>query len=473
MEYNLPYPNIWHRAEVKHYELHRGSVVAFRKYESNGVRTGIIVMDSRDMMLAAVNLYKEEGRIWWVEDLPDDLELFEANEAETIWGYRLFLEEQTETDKAYEGKNPFVAFVERESPQQDNSWEQESFCQDFLSYVPQMLEQEEWQGLKQQLWQTIVHSGGLQFNRYTTEYYCYLIAVLMIAESGMQDFTYQWKIKQLKKEWYQLSWMYGMAIGRVTGTALNNFTAVVKQAGQGRRKHYLHLYLPLVENNVDKICGYQADNRYKLLEAIRQMRVIEAREEQKTDLDDLYHILFPKHFVLAMSASRPAATIAGLKEEVAAKDHRIKELENAVDDLTNRYQALLEQLKIAVKDVEDDKISPKDLIAAFLRLPTELALAYYGNMSILMAQNKTWQKYAPTINERILAKQQEQQDRQQEMDKAVKKSLEEPRTENIYGDKNEFTADSKLVKMELPPNADPAEIARRITEQGRKQIKKK
>lgn len=122
---------------------------------------------------------------------------------------------------------------------------------------------------------------------------------------------------------------------------------------------------------------------------------------------------FPSTLLLAMSASRPAATIAGLKEEVAAKDQRIKELENAVDDLTNKYQAVLEQLKIAVKDVEDDKISPKDLIAAFLRLPTELALAYYGNMSILMAQNKTWQKYAPTINERILAKQQEQQDRKE------------------------------------------------------------
>lgn len=190
MEYNLPYPNIWHRAEVKYYEQHRGSVVAFRKYESNRARTGIIVMDSQDMMLAAVNHYKEEGRIWWMEDLPDDLELFEANEAETVWGYQLFLKEQIETDKAYEGKNPFVAFVERESPQQDNCWRQEGFCQDFLSYVPRMLGQEEWQGLKQLLWQTIVHSGGLQFNRYTTECYCYLIAVLMIAESGMQDFTY-------------------------------------------------------------------------------------------------------------------------------------------------------------------------------------------------------------------------------------------------------------------------------------------
>ena len=166
--------------------------------------------------------------------------------------------------------------------------------------------------------------------------------------------------------------------------AKNNFTAVVKQAGQGRRAHYLHLYLPLVENNVDKICKYSNDNRYKLEDAIRQMRVVEAREEQKTDIDNLYGTLFPKHFLHAMSSSRPAATIADLKEEVVAKDQRIKELEDAVDDVTNKYNNVLEQLKNAVKDVESDKFSPEDLMAAFLRFPTELAISFYGSMSTLI-----------------------------------------------------------------------------------------
>jgi hypothetical protein len=45
-------------------------------------------------------------------------------------------------------------------------------------------------------------------------------------------------------------------------------------------------------------------------------------------------------------------------------------------------------------------------------------------MSILMAQNKTWQKYAPTINERILAKQQEQQDRQEQHNDRLAASVE-------------------------------------------------
>ena len=61
----------------------------------------------------------------------------------------------------------------------------------------------------------------------------------------------------------------------------------------------------------------------------------------------------------------------------------------------------------AVKDVESDKISADDLTAAFLRFPTQLALGLYGSMSTLLALNPTWQKYAPKIQEQILAKKEE------------------------------------------------------------------
>ena len=50
MEYNLPYPQIWHRSKVERYELHRGRVVAFMKYEFEEQRTGIIIMDDKQML---------------------------------------------------------------------------------------------------------------------------------------------------------------------------------------------------------------------------------------------------------------------------------------------------------------------------------------------------------------------------------------------------------------------------------------
>lgn len=60
-----------------------------------------------------------------------------------------------------------------------------------------------------------------------------------------------------------------------------------------------------------------------------------------------------------------------------------------------------------------------------------------------------------------------------ELTDVVKKSLKEPRTQNIYGDKNEFNEDAKMLKLTLPADADPAEIAMRIAEQQQKQIGKR
>jgi hypothetical protein len=48
---------------------------------------------------------------------------------------------------------------------------------------------------------------------------------------------------------------------------------------------------------------------------------------------------------------------------------------------------------------------------------------------------------------------------------AMEKVAGRPTTQNIYGDKNEFTEDSKMVKLALPNDADPAEIVTQITEQ--------
>ena len=63
-------------------------------------------------------------------------------------------------------------------------------------------------------------------------------------------------------------------------------------------------------------------------------------------------------------------------------------------------------------------------------------------------------------------------EKEDELAKALKKIAERPTTQNIYGDKNEFNEDSKLLKLALPANADPAEIAMRIAER-QKQIEKK
>ena len=48
---------------------------------------------------------------------------------------------------------------------------------------------------------------------------------------------------------------------------------------------------------------------------------------------------------------------------------------------------------------------------------------------------------------------------------AMEKVAGRPTTQNIYGDKNEFTEDSKMLKLALPADANPAEIAMQIAGQ--------
>ena len=48
---------------------------------------------------------------------------------------------------------------------------------------------------------------------------------------------------------------------------------------------------------------------------------------------------------------------------------------------------------------------------------------------------------------------------------AMEKVAGRPTTQNIYGDKNEFTEDSKMLKLALPADANPAEIALQIAGQ--------
>ena len=137
-----------------------------------------------------------------------------------------------------------------------------------------------------------------------------------------------------------------------------------------------------------------------------------------------------------MADSRPAATIADLKEKLAERDRIISKLQGDIDKVSSQYKNVLEQLKNAVDDVENERISGEDLTTSFLRFPTELALSYFGTMSSLFALNPTWQKYAPRINELILTKQKEQQERQEQRhDKladAVEKAANKPMTQNIH-----------------------------------------
>lgn len=61
-----------------------GEMYVFRRIEDG--REGMVLLCSADptWMQIAINIYKEKGRIWEQDPLPDDVELFEPTEMERM-----------------------------------------------------------------------------------------------------------------------------------------------------------------------------------------------------------------------------------------------------------------------------------------------------------------------------------------------------------------------------------------------------
>ena len=401
-QYNLSIPDIKGRRAVLPYELHRGSIVAFAMREYDTERTGIIVMDSPRYMKMAYNMYGDVGGMWVEQDLPqEDIWLFEANEEETLWGLRYFMWAEYGGTESLKGRSPFIDFILEESPKKEEDevgkWH---FCQSMLARVPDLVDGSMWKELKNSLTTLFVQSGGLQFNQFRAECYAYLIGVLMIAECESDPDRRKQKIALLNKKWGHFSWMYGMALGRVLGCRLHNFTAVINQAANTRKK-YLHLYLPLAERYADKMLIYNDDKTETLHAAINKARKVEAQVEQNTDLDDLYRILFPRVFRDAMSSARPAATIAELKQEVNEKDRKIRELEKALSESIPEFNTRYETLLHNFEDLAAASVSFDEIENGLCNLSRAMAEAVVGHLSVTLAANKRFTDQIPRFLQAI------------------------------------------------------------------------
>lgn len=390
MKYNLPWPDVRHRNKVSSYYLSRGEVVAFSFVDSSlGERTGIMVLESQTSFLAAVNLYEEEGRIWTMDEIPEDIKLYEATPEEMDWGLRYFFEHEYAMQHE-EGKNLVIAFVEQECPviMRENGWLKAKFCMRVLARLPKWGYIGNNKTFIGEIWKEAVKGAneGVAFNAQRAELYCFLIAILMIAEND-DERNHDYYIGKLFREWDHFVWMYAMVIGRLIGCDLKTFTSMVNMLDNKKRGPYIRLYLPLVEGNIDKICRYSTvEKRYKLENAIQKMKVTGERHEQANNLDDLYEILFPRHFRKMMSESLPASTIKEMKEELAKKDEQIDHWKKAAEDLTEQVNQLTEGMKRRV----EESLSMEDVSSAILAMSLDIAKTVFSNLDFKLRKNEVW-----------------------------------------------------------------------------------
>ena len=388
------YPDVTNRRRIWPNSLHYGSIVAFRKWQCEKERTGIIVMEYENWMIVAINLYKEEGRVWYSDELPNDIELYEATEDEILCGLSYFLNYDTEVEGSIEA-HPLISLIRTHCKEDAYV----PFCREALIRVEYFTDEAERRELKHDISQLIMQSSGLQYDRCLVENYCFLLGVIMIVNTENDKYRRTELIKTFRDNWGHFSWMYGLGLGRVLGSKLNNITSVINQTTQNDRKYYLHLYLPLAEFFIDKIGKYTNEKPEKLRRAIERARIVEAREKQETNLDALYGILFPNHSLEALRSSRPAGTIEEMRQELVARDQKISALESrlseSISNFNHRYESLLHSFEALAKaSITFDEI--KKGLGELSRTTAEGVLE---KLSITLADNKMFMDELPKLRE--------------------------------------------------------------------------
>ena len=361
----LPFPDISNRRQVTPFNLHRGSVVAFKTNDCEQ-RTGIIVMNNDYEMLVAYNLYKEPGNIWVEDLLPGGLILYEANEEEKRAGYLYFFKENA--DANIELADCILKFVSSEVRYRGHFYSREYGYRgtELFSFIPQFLNDQQRVEVSERVREKVLESGGAQFDRHQAEGECFLLAVLMIYNSVKDESQRRVMIHLLQDKWSCIVIMYGICMGRVLSFNFPNIVSVFNNLKNPEYVGYLHLYLPIAERCIDKCCAHY-DNKIKLQNAINTLNRLESDHEQKTDLDELYGVLFPIFFQEAMSKSRPAATTAELKKEIAELK---KELAKNLEDSQSRDKELERSFEKLMKG----SVSFDEIEKNVMELPTTIAV---------------------------------------------------------------------------------------------------
>lgn len=349
----------------------------------------------------------------------DDRGFWEVREALTPYYHRLLMADKgffrngnsdsqakTSLQKLLEGEGHYAGRILNDANlvQAAENWAEQLMSDNhdpkfFLWMMKIMLERDfhtDWDAVYDSLKGKLA-KAQLSGNYKLSEMHCLLMGVTMIELTKFPRVKKNELFEQLRKNWGFMKYIYSVLINYIVGLQFDNFAALANTVcNRKASRPYMHLFYKAFKTKYKTLCPeglidpHNGESvRLQAERHLDKMEQIIKSTPQSEALNELCGILFPKVMEEVLKQSRPKT---------------YEELEAAVDDLTSRYNKVLEQLTNAVRDVESDKISADDLTAAFLRFPTQLALSLFGSMSTLLALNPTWQRYAPRIQELILAK---------------------------------------------------------------------
>ena len=291
------------------------------------------------------------------------------------------------------------------------------------------------------------------------EFYCILHGFVMIMTGVADKYKQAGLFWQFRENWSFLRHLYSIMVGRIIGFNFNNFVGVINNAKVSPScTPYLNiLYSSVVERSEDLIrLGAKQKN---LVSAVKHLEDVINKTDQNSDLDCLVEVLFPDEIREMLNTQR-LPSYQQLKQENGQLKQKQKELLTQMQEQTRQTNEQINKMAETLKSAVEASIPVADIEKELMDLPAGTAWEIFQTLNELFEDHDTWRKYDRGIRKKL-----------KERIKAVEKSLEEPRTQNIYGDKNEFKEGAKMLKLTTPADADPAEIAMRIAEQ-QKQIEK-
>lgn len=400
-----PQPDIRYRAPFNYATPIEGEVVAYK----SGSSIGVMLLESPNWFIAATHFNSDPEYIWRSAEVPDKTIFFTPDEDEKKWGYdefilHLFSPENEPLDKS----NPILNYLERNSKHVSH-YQSRYVLRDIVKRIP--LHVEDIKSYENLIWNEGLRDIGVDFDRYRAEIFCYFLSVVRIWEYAKEDEQrYFYLLWQLDEHWEHLSWMFGMALGRVLGSDDKNFTSQINHLDSKKRSMYIHLYLPLVEANIEKYPDYNnVEKKGKLTNAVAKIKLTGEREKQDTDLDELFGILFPNHFRRVMSENHPESSIAELKANYERSKRDLEQARNKLKDIAALYEAQLQDMTnrlagLVTNDPDQDNTVSFDYIRQQLLLQDYRSAHDLSiQLNDIMTGYRGWAEFYASLRQDILA----------------------------------------------------------------------
>ena len=286
--------------------------------------------------------------------------------------------------------------------------------------------QQDWHSLSEEL-KEMLFKAEVYSDYKTDEVLCALHAFTMIMQ---QDWTKEKKaenLELLRLQWKFMKHYYSVMIRHIVGVKWTEFHKVaetVMKSSQSFKPH-MHIFYCGLMDCVDEL-HLDLKHQRKMDKICLQMQEEIIRHEPSELLYELCDAIFPEDFQRLLRENRPKS-YKEIEDESNRKDELIRQLK----DQTSRARKELEKSKEIIEKMVLSSIPIEDIDAELEQYPVGIAWEMLKDLNAnpIISMQKAWREHYPALLRKYRERLFGPIEQQKELAEAVKKSLEEPRTQ--------------------------------------------